>query len=130
MEVVKIVPEAAKVEILVPPVKPHVLIWKHTQSVMFMLCPCTHTARIQTSTLALVNRQLGAVITWRQPKQLLTTQRLTLQSILYKALQICIGTILTLIVRKQRKTKQLAINQRILNVRITLFAVYETIIMV
>ena len=36
MEVVKIVPEAAKVEILVPPVKPHVLIWKHTQSVMFM----------------------------------------------------------------------------------------------
>ena len=49
MEVVKIVPEAAKVEILVPPVKPHVLIWKHTQSVMFMLCPCTHTARIQTS---------------------------------------------------------------------------------
>ena len=41
MEVVKIIPEAAKVEILVPPVKPHVLIWKHTQSVMFMLCPCT-----------------------------------------------------------------------------------------
>ena len=42
MEVVKIVPEAAKVEILVPPVKPHVLIWKHTVGDVHVVSLHTH----------------------------------------------------------------------------------------
>ena len=49
----------------------------HTVGDVYVLAHTLHGFKhpLPESTLALVNRQLGAVITWRQPKQLLTTQR-------------------------------------------------------